>query len=94
MRQTIKIDLPARLFFEAMYSTEEECLEWKPFKAVRTVEKFSESEKIAQFQPDIGFALKYIMSVPEWITVRIVGRRDFPEPGQYAFAIIPWDIEK
>ena len=49
MRQTIKIDLPARLFFEAMYSTEEECLEWKPFKAVRTVEKISEEEKIAQF---------------------------------------------
>ena len=49
MRQTIKIDLPARLFFEAMYSTDEECLEWKPFKAAKTVEKFSEDEKIAQF---------------------------------------------
>ena len=47
MRSTIKIDLPARLFFEAMYSTDEECLQWKPFKAVRTVKEISEDEKIA-----------------------------------------------
>ena len=34
------------------------------------------------------------MSVPEWVTVRVLGRRDWPETGQYAFAIIPWDVEK
>ena len=34
IRQTIKMDLPPRLLFECMYSTEQECLQWKPFKAV------------------------------------------------------------
>ena len=47
MRSTIKIDLPARLFYEAMYSSDEECLQWKPFKAARTVQKISDDEKIA-----------------------------------------------
>ena len=92
---TVKFDISARLNFESMYYCEEECLKWRfSFKAIRIVTKFSEEDKIVQFQPNIGFAFKYIMSVPDWVTVRVLGRRDWPEKGQYAFAIIPWDIEK
>ena len=34
------------------------------------------------------------MSIPEWVCGRIATRRDWPEPNNYAFAIIPWDPEK
>ena len=95
IRMTVKFDLPARLTFESMYYCEEECLKWRfSFKSIKIVKQFSEEDRIIQFQPNIGFAFKYIMSVPDWVSCRVLGRRDWPEEGQYAFAIIPWDIEK
>lgn len=69
-------------------------MNWKPFKNLETLEEFSDSEKLIRFQPDIGFAIKYILSVPQWVCGRIVSRKEWPEPNNFAFAIIPWDPEK
>ena len=63
-------------------------------KKVECLEEVSDSEKLVRFQPDMGMALKYIMSIPEWVCGRLVCRRNWPDEGNFAFAIIPWDSEK
>ena len=94
LRLTLHVDLPPRLMYQAFYNTSSDSLNWKPFKAVETLEEYTETEKLVRFQPDIGFAIKYILSVPEWVCGRVVSRRNWPEENNFAFAIIPWDPEK
>lgn len=94
LRLTIQIDLPPWLLFNMFWNTTEDSLTWKPMKAVKLVEQINDDEKVVKFQPDLSWAVQYLMGVPEWVTGRIVVRRNWPEENMYAFAIIPFDAEK
>jgi len=61
---------------------------------VETIEEFGDSEKLVRFQPDVGWAVKSIAGIPDWVCGRIVAKRNWPEENNFAFAIIPWDADK
>ena len=93
LRMTIKVDLKSHEMFEAFFNTTQDCLNWKPMKRLEEVEIFNENEKLIRMSPDVSWAVKSLAGIPEWIAVRIVARRHWPEENNFAFAIIPWDAE-
>ena len=86
--------MPPAILFQMFYDSSPDCLNWKPWKVVENVEEISDSEKVIRFQPDVSWAVKSIAGIPEWISGRIVAKRNWPEENNFAFAIIPWDSEK
>lgn len=95
LRCTLEIDLPPKHANEMFFNTEVDCLEWKTeLKAVENIEQTSEDDKLTRIQLNLPWAVKYLMSVPEWMTLRFISRKNWPEDNHYAYACFPYDDEK
>ena len=70
-----------------------ESTKWKPAKAVETIKQEGD-EKLVKITPDAPWAFKYLMGVPDEVTVKMITRKNFPQEGLFAFAVIPFDIVK
>ena len=42
----------------------------------------------------MGWAMTYIMGIPDSITLRVIKRPDWPELNHYGYVIVPYDVEK
>merc|ERR1719265_2617251 len=63
-------------------------------REVTLVKDYGPNDHVVQVTMSIPWAIKYIMSLPEEMSMRIVSRENWPEPGDYAYAILPFDLEK
>ena len=57
LRTTLHLDLSPQQCFEMIWCTTDDCLNWKPWKTVETLEQISQDEKIIRFQPDVSWAV-------------------------------------
>lgn len=80
MRANIHLNLPPHLVLEMF--TNMGLMEWRPeIKAVELLKDWGPNDRVIRLTPDLPWAIKYIMSVPEQLTFRIIKKTDFPEVG-------------
>jgi len=74
----------------------EESLAWEPesVKSKLKVKDWGPDDFVLEFIIDIPWALKYMMSIPDILTTRVVLKKDFPTPGSHNYLLIPYDMEK
>ena len=58
------------------------------------MEKASQDNKLVRYKMNLPWAFQYIFSLPEYMTFRLVFRRNWPNPNEYAYACVPYDPEK
>jgi hypothetical protein len=77
LRSTIHIDLKPDEAFAMMENTSQDCTNWKPIISCETLTQNGE-EKVFKGTPDVAWAIRYIMGVPEYATLKMVARKNFP----------------
>ena len=79
-----------------MLSTSEDRITWQPelLSAEILKEYGSPDDTLQRFKYKLPIAIKYLMSIPESIDVRICKRENWPEENNYAYMSIPFDVEK
>jgi len=95
LRYTIEMELPPHLAFDMSINWSPESEQWRDkMQDITVVHDFGPNDKIINIRMAIPWAVRYITSLPETMAVRCVSRENWPEPGDYAYAIIPFDLEK
>ena len=95
LRTTMQIDVAPEHALECFVNTEQESLTWRTdYKSVEILEQTSPDNKLVKFKMSLPWAFQYIFAVPEYLTFRIVLRRNWPQPNQFAYVFVPFDPEK
>ena len=88
------VDLPPKMAFH-MNITHEDRSEWyTKIPKTELLKEFGEQDHLVRWHMKMGWAMTYIMGIPESITLRIIKRPDWPEPNHYGYVIVPYDVEK
>eukprot|EP00747_Dinoflagellata_sp_TGD_P214077 gnl/TRDRNA2_/TRDRNA2_86970_c0_seq2.p1 gnl/TRDRNA2_/TRDRNA2_86970_c0~~gnl/TRDRNA2_/TRDRNA2_86970_c0_seq2.p1 ORF type:complete len:342 (+),score=66.98 gnl/TRDRNA2_/TRDRNA2_86970_c0_seq2:92-1117(+) len=94
MRYTITLDLPPDQAYHMFTDFSPQSVAWRDKMAnIETVRDNGPDDQIVSYSVAVPWALKYIMSIPEKMTVRILSRRNWPELNNYAYAAVPFDLE-
>ena len=95
MRGTLEIDLPAKHALLMMCHLGNERKEWHDeCRSSEIVKELAPGDVVCKWEMNLNFAIKYVMSIPDKIAMRVITRENWPEQGQYGYAILPYDIEK
>jgi len=95
MRITCELDLKPEHCFAMFTTTNDDMLTWyTDLKKLEVVEEFTPDDKLTKWTLNLSWALQYIMSIPEVITIRLVTRKNWPEENHFAYCTIPYDSEK
>ena len=95
IRSTIKKDIPAEHALECFLNTDQESLTWREdYKEVEVLEQISPDNKLVKFRMSLPWAFQYIFSLPDYMTFRVVVRRNWPEQNQFAYVFVPFDPQK
>ena len=88
------VDLPAKMAFH-MNITHEDRGEWYPqIPKTEMLKEFAENDHLVRWHLKLGWAMTYIMGLPESVPMRIIKRPNWPEPEHYGYVCVPYDIEK
>jgi len=77
LRLSVHLDLKPHEGFAMFEDTSMESTNWKPVKASETLSQNGE-EKLVRITPDVAWAVRYLMGVPEIATLKMILRKDFP----------------
>ena len=92
MRMTIEFDLSPALFFAMMSTLSQDMLEWMSYlKGLEILNEFGPGDTLCRWNLNMGWAMMYIMSIPEECTVRLVTRPNWPQENYYCYCTIPYD---
>lgn len=95
MRVNCEIDLPPKHVFAMFTTTTSDILTWySDLKNLEVKEEFGPNDKLTRWTLNLSWAIKYVMSIPEQIDIRLVTRENWPEQNHYAYCTIPYDAEK
>lgn len=95
LRYTFQLDLPVEQAAECFMSWAPESINWRErIKSIETVRDYGPEDKVVSMALDIPWAIKYIMSMDDVMTARVVSRANWPEPGDFAYAVMPFDLEQ
>jgi hypothetical protein len=92
LRYTFSIDLPVDQALDMSINYTPESMNWREHtKSIEIVRENGPDDKIVKMEPQIPWAMKYIMNLPSVMHVRTLQRRDFPEAGSHAYCVLPFD---
>lgn len=95
LRYTVQLELPPHLAFECFADFSPESQAWRDKMANLTcVKDYGPNDQVVQYSMTLPWAVRYVMSLPETMCVRIVKRENWPEPGDFAYICAPFDLEK
>ena len=95
IRGTLDIDLAPKHAILMMCHLGNERKEWHDeCKSSEIVKELAPGDVICKWEMNLNFAIKYVMSIPDKIAMRVITRENWPEQGQYGYAILPYDLEK
>ena len=82
MRGTLEVDLPAKHCLKMMCHVGNERKEWHDeCRSSEIVKELAPGDVIVKWEMNLNFAIKYVMSIPDKIAMRIVTRENWPEQG-------------
>lgn len=94
-RLTLKLALSPRQCLEMFVNTGPESLAWRSnLSNVELLKDFGPTDKVVMYNLSLPWAIRYVLSVPPKVCVRIVYRVGWPEPQDYAYVAVPYDSEK
>lgn len=95
VRGSIAIDLPVHLCVEMMMMFGPEALEWNDrISSLEIISDFGPDDRIIEIGMKIPWVVKYMMSMPDKMCLRMVTRRNYPNPGEWSYLVLPYDRER
>ena len=72
-----------------------ESLEWNDkLSFIEVVGDYGPDDKIVELGMKLPWLIKYMMSVPDVLCMRMITRRDYPEPGMLSYIVVPFDRQR
>lgn len=94
-RFAMELDLPADLAYRMFIDVSPECIKWKDnVRSCEILRDLGPDDKIVKMIPAIPWAVRYVMSMPEEFIIRCVSKPNWPEPGNFAYVVVPFDLER
>ena len=76
-------------------NTSQDMLTWfTDLKSIEIINEFGPGDTLCKWNLQLSWALMYIMSIPEELTIRMVTRPNWPQENSYSYCTIPYDPEK
>ena len=95
MRMVVPLDLPMEQAVEMLTNLGPESLVWREnFGSTELVHDYGPDDRVYKVGVKMPWVIKYIMSVPETMAMRVVLRHDFPNVGCISYVVVPFDIER
>lgn len=69
-------------------------MESQGMKSIKLARDFGPGDEVYECELNMPRAVRYVMSMPPSLHLRVVQRHDWPSPGQWAYSSIPYDMEK
>eukprot|EP00928_Gymnodinium_smaydae_P024725 TRINITY_DN19924_c0_g4_i1.p1 TRINITY_DN19924_c0_g4~~TRINITY_DN19924_c0_g4_i1.p1 ORF type:complete len:309 (-),score=66.27 TRINITY_DN19924_c0_g4_i1:189-1115(-) len=94
LRYTMTADIRSEQFFDMMTDYSPESVQWRDrIRSTTILHDYGPDDKVIQQELDLPWAMRYVMSIPDKMAVRIVSRRNWPSATDYAYAAVPFDVE-
>jgi len=69
--------------------------QWRErMKNIRVLRDYGPNDQVVQYEPDMPWAIRYIMSLPTTMCLRICSRANWPATNDFAYACLPFDPER
>ena len=95
MRCIMPLDMPLEQAVEVVTNLGPESLAWREnFASTEMVHDYGPDDRVYRVGIRMPWVIKYIMSVPETMAMRVVLRHDFPTAGCVSYVVVPFDIER
>ena len=96
MHSQINIEMPCAFAADCIMNLRPECMEWRAdtVNSIEIVRDYGPDDALILMAPKVPFVMRYLMSMPEKIPIRLVTKRDFPAPGDFSYIAVPYDIER
>ena len=84
LRYTIQIDLPVEHAVQSFMNFSPESINWRErIKSIEIVKDYGPNDQVFAMRIDVPWAVRYIMSMDDVMSARVVKRENWPEPGDY-----------
>ena len=95
MRCCMSIDMPPEQCGEMMCNFSPESIAWREtMSSLELLQDYGPSDKVVKMGLKVPWLLRYMMSIPDEMAMRIVYRTDYPNPGDTSYVVVPFDVEK
>ena len=94
LRYTITFDIMAEHMFGLLTDCSPESIQWRErIRRITVVHDYGPDDKVIIQELDLPWAISYITSIPNEMALRIAGRAGWPTATDYAYAVLPFDLE-
>jgi hypothetical protein len=94
MRATLELDLSSDHALAMFLANDPESVKWREgVSEITVIKDWGPNDSVSRWKAEVPWAIKYMMSLPDYWTLRIISKKDDPEEGTHQYAIIPYDIE-
>ena len=95
MRMRIVMDIDAPGAVEMVTNFTSDSIAWRSnISWIEAVKDYGPDDLIVRMGLKMPWVLKYMMSLPDEMCMRIVLRRDFPNVGDVSYCVVPFDLEQ